>query len=310
MDHLEPAVCDYLARRGHRAVEVELRLEGHFSTGLSALRLERVAAVARLASGEVLEHALVLKHTSPGEAEALLALAELAPAVPELPELIASGEDEGGPWVLLPFYEGHHPPSPHAAPLEVFDALAQMHSRWEGRTSALTGVPAIDPAWWRDQSLNHTLPMLERCLERRESSAIEAAVEAVAATADDDRIARALAILPRTLVHGDMHRANIVVSGGAKIIDWGSARLAPAMLDVAEIAASGSPSEARYLDARERLDGRGADRDAEPALRRRIRLRGGACRDARDAGAGARRPRPLPGLTGQAARKRMSGSDR
>jgi thiamine kinase-like enzyme len=49
------------------------------------------------------------------------------------------------------------------------------------------------------------------------------------------------------------------VSGRATIIDWGSARLAPAMLDIAGIAAHGSPSEGRYLGPRERLDGRPAD---------------------------------------------------
>ena len=53
-----------------------------------------------------------------------------------------------------------------------------------------------------------------------------------------------------------MHDGNILMNGTVKIVDWGTARLGPAMLDVANIAEHGSPNMSRYLDTRELLDGR------------------------------------------------------
>jgi len=262
MDHLEAPVHAYLNRRGRRVRSLDLRAEGHFSTGRSAQSLRRISVVAHLVSGDVVEETLALKHTSAAEVQALSALADLAPDVPQLPELVAAGDDAAGPWVLLPMYEGRHPPHRLSPPPEVFDAVARVHSAWEGRTAALTAIPAITPAWWRDLSLGYLRPNLERTLERRPSAAIAAAIEAVTTTADDARITRALELLPRTLVHGDLHEANIVVGERTTIIDWGSARAGPAMLDVAEAAEHGSPGEARYLAERERLDGRSPD----PAL--------------------------------------------
>ena len=38
--------------------------------------------------------------------------------------------------------------------------------------------------------------------------------------------------MPRTLVHGDAHRGNIL---GDTLIDWGNARVAPAALDLATL---------------------------------------------------------------------------
>jgi aminoglycoside phosphotransferase (APT) family kinase protein len=262
VDHLEQPVLEHLARRGHRVRGLELRVQGPFSTGRSAQALRRLCVVARLASGEILEEALALKRTSPVEVQAMRALAELAPDVPQLPELIASGADGEGPWVLLPMYEGDHPPSRLLPPPEVLDAIARVHSHWEGQTSALSAIPAITPEWWRDLCLDYALPRLERQLESRPTDAVAAAIAAVAETADDARIASALELLPRTLVHGDLHAANIVLADPARIIDWDSARLGPAMLDVAEAAEHGSPGEARYLATRQRLEGRAAD----PAL--------------------------------------------
>jgi thiamine kinase-like enzyme len=58
-------------------------------------------------------------------------------------------------------------------------------------------------------------------------------------------------VLPRSLVHGDLHPRNIVLraDGSPVIIDWGNACIAPPMLDLANIVAPGSSAWQRYLVA-------------------------------------------------------------
>jgi aminoglycoside phosphotransferase (APT) family kinase protein len=110
------------------------------------------------------------------------------------------------------------------------------------------------------------LPLVSRVIDAGGGSAHLAARDALLATADDPRLAAAFELLPRTLVHGDMHDANIIVGdAGATIVDWGTARLAPGILDVANIAALGSANHRRYLRACERLG-------APPTPRRLVEL--------------------------------------
>ncbi|GAA1861455.1 hypothetical protein GCM10009836_47060 [Pseudonocardia ailaonensis] len=63
------------------------------------------------------------------------------------------------------------------------------------------------------------------------------AIAQVTAWAEDPRIVAALALLPKTLCHGDAHRGNML---GDHLIDWGNARVAPAGLDLAVIEAQGA----------------------------------------------------------------------
>ena len=83
--------------------------------------------------------------------------------------------------------------------------------------------------------------------------------------AEDDRVAEVLARLPRTLLHGDVHTGNILVpaaSGEATLIDWGSARTGPAMLDLANVTSVGSDEFTAYVRAWERSAGRPLDPQA------------------------------------------------
>jgi len=53
--------------------------------------------------------------------------------------------------------------------------------------------------------------------------------------------------MPRTLVHGDAHRGNVLGRGAAAVlIDWGNARVAPAALDLATLRAQGAAPPAWY----------------------------------------------------------------
>ncbi|HTK66516.1 MAG TPA: phosphotransferase [Pseudonocardia sp.] len=73
----------------------------------------------------------------------------------------------------------------------------------------------------------------------------------------DDRMLSALSLLPATLAHGDLHRGNIVEGpGGAVIIDWGGARIAPGGLDLAVLAEQGGVDHTRYHRRLAELSGR------------------------------------------------------
>ncbi|WP_181784723.1 phosphotransferase family protein, partial [Pseudonocardia pini] len=61
--------------------------------------------------------------------------------------------------------------------------------------------------------------------------------------ARDERMRAALAVLPKTLCHGDPNRANVL---GTALVDWGNARVAPAGLDLAVLAAQGPVDLAAY----------------------------------------------------------------
>jgi hypothetical protein len=137
---LEEPVRAYLERHGDSPTHVRLHLDGPFATGFSSRGLERLSVAALSSSGTSFERSLLVEHTDPAEAEALRALSPLVPTVAELPELIAEGEDETGHWVVIPQYEGRHPPSRHAVPAEVFPALAHVHSYWQGKTAELIGI--------------------------------------------------------------------------------------------------------------------------------------------------------------------------
>jgi len=68
---------------------------------------------------------------------------------------------------------------------------------------------------------------------------------------ENGRLYQALASLPLTLTHGDVHPGNIIQpsTAPAVLIDWGNARVAPAMLDVANLIKLGAESWQQYLSA-------------------------------------------------------------
>jgi hypothetical protein len=100
---------------------------------------------------------------------------------------------------------------------------------------------------WRGLCLDYVLPQLDARASSQPTSELYTVRDAVVAWAEDDRIARALEVLPRTLVHRDMHDGNVVVgSDGTTIIDWGNAFAGPAWVDLENIAVRHSPGVANY----------------------------------------------------------------
>ncbi|MDN5747812.1 MAG: aminoglycoside phosphotransferase family protein [Pseudonocardia sp.] len=182
--------------------------------------------------------AVVVKQAPAGEVAAMRARAVVRGIGP--PRLLAVAGDR--------LVTTHHPgvalePGADVVPDGVWDTLGRVHAHWRGRRPR--GVPVVDQAFWRGLC-GRTLVAVRGAAARTGDPVFEIAERAVTAWREDPRIARALAVLPRTLAHGDPHRGNVVVGpDGAALIDWGNARVAPAGLDLAVLRAQGaSPSPA------------------------------------------------------------------
>ncbi len=170
--------------------------------------------------------AVVLKTASAVEVAAMRAVA----VVGGVPRSVAIGPD----WIVMRFVDA--PPLADGAPVPaaIWDTLARVHTHWIRKRPR--GIPVVDGPWWA-ALCDRTLVAVRGGLARTGDPAFADAEKALEAWRDDPRILRALAILPRTLCHGDPHRGNIL---GDVLIDWGNARVAPAGLDLAVLRAQGA----------------------------------------------------------------------
>jgi hypothetical protein len=168
---------------------------------------------------------VVLKAAGPVEVAARRAVAVVAGP----PRPLAIGPD----WLVLPFVARPPLAPTDPVPEPVWRTLAAVHAHWLGRRPR--GIPVIDAAWWA-ALCDRTLVAVRGGLVRTGEREFADAERALQAWRADPAITTALARLPRTLVHGDAHRGNIL---GEMLIDWGNARVAPAALDVATLRAQG-----------------------------------------------------------------------
>ena len=112
------------------------------------------------------------------------------------------------------------------------------------------GVPVVDHAWWQRLCRGWAAPLVERCVDRHPAALIRRTVRLLRTAADAPAAVAVLGRLNVTLLHGDVHPGNII--GGdreARLIDWGSARIGPPMLDLANVTEPGSPGFAAYRTA-------------------------------------------------------------
>ncbi len=149
------------------------------------------------------------------------------------PQPLAIGPD----WLVLPFVDGPPLGPDEPVPDPVWRTLARVHAHWRGRRPR--GVPVIDAAWWA-ALCDRTLVAVRGGSARTGEREFADAERALVAWRADPAITGALARMPRTLVHGDAHRGNVLGRGEeAVLIDWGNARVAPAALDLATLRAQG-----------------------------------------------------------------------
>jgi hypothetical protein len=186
--------------------------------------------------------AVVLKRATPVEVAAMRAIGVVVGLA--RPRLLAAGPG----WLVVPFYAGPALGPDGDVPTEVWTALGRVHAHWFRRRPRI--VPVVDAAWWRTMVTRHALPAVRGAGDRTGDPLFTGVAAQLERWALDPRVRAALALLPRTLVHGDAHRGNVVLAAdGAVLIDWGNARLAPAGLDLATMSAQGARPGSAYRDA-------------------------------------------------------------
>ncbi len=225
------------------------------AVGAVAFAIERVDVDVRHSNGALETKALVVKRTWAHEVLGLHAAQAIRAETNVIPELIGNGQEGPESWLVTPFFEGSNP-SEAEVPVTIMNGLAQLHFYWLARWEALRGVPVIDSAWWRGMCLDYSLPQLDQLASRAPDPAFDRAREFLRGVARDDVAVRVLDGLPRTLLHGDVRTENILVdSTDAVLVDWGSARIGPAMLDLSNVAKPGTGQFSGYSQTWEQLAG-------------------------------------------------------
>jgi phosphotransferase family enzyme len=209
-------------------------------------------------AGRRIERTVLLKHTSELEISAIQAAARVAGA-DAVPEIIAAGTDESGPYLMTAFYEALPAVDETSLPANAIETLARVHVHYL-EESPPESVPVVDATWWRnkcDVSMER-LAVLDRPVPNE-------LIPQVAALQHDSRITTLLDQLPRTLLHGDVHRNNVLVddSQTGHIVDWGGALVGTPALDIANLGGPASSGYQVYVDTWRRLTGRNLDADPD-----------------------------------------------
>ena len=211
---------------------------------------------------------VVQKYTHEAEVRVMQAISVLttASAIPHVIDLyvVTSPSDQAGaPWFTTPFYEGKALTFDDTVPAGVIESLAQLHTHFSSRVTqfeGLDGLYRVDGPFFR-RTFSNALDALEK-LRAEQPYAIRADLHRRLQVASESPVFEAaLDILPVTLVHGDVHPGNIIHSPGERpvLIDWGNARIAPAMLDLANVVDIDSVNWATYVRAWEGASGEALD---------------------------------------------------
>ncbi len=233
MGIISPAVLDWAGRvrPGARVASTTVRplAGGHVA--------QRVDLVTLHLTGphEPLE---LVRKDAPGHEIAGLRAAQAArPDATAIPELVASGDG----WLITPLAPGAALDWGDPVPGNLFDSLAGLHARYQDGTGLPAAIPRVTAGWWQALCRRWVAPRLDEHAARHPPETTARARALIS------RAAAALARLPATLLHGDVHPGNVVVqTDRATLIDWGSCRIGPAMLDLANLVTAGSAEVARY----------------------------------------------------------------
>jgi fructosamine-3-kinase len=256
---LPPALLAWVAERtaGARIEHCTVHpLPGGAVSGL----VERITLHLAAAPGGgrcMQEVQVVRKRALTHEAAGLGAAQVIRPAASAIPELITWGEDEEGAWLISPFLPGSPLPDRDApVPANLFDSLARLHARFRGAVNVPTGIPRVDPDWWQQLCHQWVLPQVGRHRGRHPAGTITRASALISRVAVHPAIRRTLTRLSSTLLHGDVHPGNVLINGQrAWLIDWGSCRVGPAMLDLANLVSLDSDGFAVYRQTWEEVTG-------------------------------------------------------
>lgn len=257
------ALVRWLRPRHADLVAVEVGQRHRLLGGVGSPLVERVEVSAVGPRGQRDHLDVVAKRASSAEVIALRENANV-PAAKAFPEPIDAGVDQSGPWVVTPYYPGSALPADGAIPEGVFESLAGLHHRWLGTASSLPDdLRRVDETFCRE-ALTAFAPAGIREAQRKDPHPVhDRALDHLHHWSHDERIYAGPDLLPATLLHGDVYGdvygPNVVVApeNGVppRLIDWGSARVGPLMLDVALSTDASAPDFSAYLRAWENVAG-------------------------------------------------------
>lgn len=259
---MDPPICDDLdawlsARVGrHSSVRVVDRIP--LLGGVASKLVERVRLRVRLDAGD--EHGIdvVVKRTGDTEVEALRLLAGMAEEA--IPELIATGHDERGRWMVIPFYDGDVVGLMSEPPPPVYEVMARVHVHFLGADALTSCFERIDPEFCRS-SLDDFAQRAaaESRIEVGAHPVLGRAASLARRFASDADLIDGPNRFPHTLLHGDLYGMNVLRPSRTRdtpvLLDWGSARVGPAMFDVAMGVGRDSTAHTAYAAAWERASG-------------------------------------------------------
>jgi hypothetical protein len=245
---ITPAVLEWAgrARPGARVAGCAVR---PLAGGSVARRVERVTL--QLAGGQdPLE--LVRKDAAANEIAGLRAAQSVRPETTVVPELVASGTD----WLITPLAPGSPLAWGDPVPSSLFEALAVVHARHHGGAGLPAVIHRVTPEWWQRLCRRWVDPRLSEYAARHPPETTARARALVSRAASAPAASAVLTELTPTLLHGDVHPGNVVADGDrATLIDWGSSRIGPAALDLANLATADSADVARYARKWQQLTG-------------------------------------------------------
>ncbi|HEY9290234.1 MAG TPA: aminoglycoside phosphotransferase family protein [Microlunatus sp.] len=230
------------------------------ATHLTAL--EGGVSDASVWRGRLDDREVVIKRTSGAEIAVVQLIMELGESM--LPRLLFSGVDDLGPWMVLPFHPGKPAGITAGLPAEVHRCIGRLHAHFMSRVGELPlDLERLDETFV-DRALTEFGPAV---LQRAESLlSIDArlrAVDLLEELAADPVFRSTGALLPATLLHGDLYGMNVILptphrNTGTEplIIDWNAARVGPAMFDVAMSADYDSASRRAHHEGWREVAGR------------------------------------------------------
>lgn len=119
-------------------------------------------------------------------------------------------------------------------PPDVVSTPAHVHTHFAARLGDLAFLPRLGEQLWNDllDGVERALTAAPWLADSAARAGIGRGIERLRGTA---RVPDALASLPGTLLHGDVHGGNMIVSAAdAKtyLFDWGNTMLGPAAVDL------------------------------------------------------------------------------
>ena len=206
---------------------------------------------------------VVVKRTSRSELVLLRLFADLDE--PMLPTLLASGVDDQGPWIVIPFHGGEPVGITGEPPTAVHRCIGRLHARFVGRAAELVDdLEVIDDRFVRRALTEFGPDQLCRAREVLGDQLFSRGSRLLDRLMADADFGGCVAEFTPTMLHGDLYGLNVLQPCGADplpmIIDWNAARIGPAMFDVAMTAPYDSPARRAHDDGWAEVAGAPPDR--------------------------------------------------